>query len=70
MEALDNCFETVCELDLIFHSDKVHYIIDEIICAGMVLETNLGLIMSAIHDQNKLNVESTRVSGSIGTGEH
>lgn len=24
VEALDKCFENVCELDLIFHSDKVH----------------------------------------------
>ena len=40
VEALDKCFENVCELDLIFHSDKVHYILDEIIMGGMVLETN------------------------------
>ena len=25
VEALDKCFENVCELDLIFHSDRVHY---------------------------------------------
>ena len=68
VESLDNCFETVCELDLIFHSDKVHYIIDEIISAGMVLETNLSLIMTAINDQNKLNVESSRASGPMGPG--
>lgn len=68
VESLDNVFETVCELDLIFHSDKVHYIIDEIISAGMVLETNLSLIMKAINDQNKLNVESSTVSGPMGSG--
>merc|ERR1712034_241121 len=27
VETLDRCFESVCELDLIFHSDKVHYIL-------------------------------------------
>ena len=27
METLDRCFENVCELDLIFHMDKVHYIL-------------------------------------------
>jgi hypothetical protein len=26
VEALDKCFENVCELDLIFHSDKVRVI--------------------------------------------
>lgn len=30
VEALDKRFENVCELDLIFHSDKVHHILDEI----------------------------------------
>ena len=25
VEALDKCFESVCELDLIFHSDKVRF---------------------------------------------
>lgn len=27
METLDKCFENVCELDLIFHVDKVLFII-------------------------------------------
>uniref|UniRef100_A0A6U4FEH3 AP complex mu/sigma subunit domain-containing protein n=1 Tax=Phaeomonas parva TaxID=124430 RepID=A0A6U4FEH3_9STRA len=36
VEALDKCFENVCELDLIFHSDRVHYVLDEIIMGGMV----------------------------------
>ena len=74
VEALDHCFQSVCELDLIFHSDRsivlpsdssthhlpssrsgrVHYIIDEIIMGGMVLETNLSSIITAITEQNKL----------------
>jgi AP-3 complex subunit sigma len=36
VEALDKCFENVCELDLIFHVDKIHHILDEIVVAGMV----------------------------------
>ena len=55
VEALDQSFQGVCELDLIFHSDKVHYIIDEIIMGGMVLETNLTSIIAAINEQNKLH---------------
>merc|ERR1712045_939988 len=35
VETLDKCFESVCELDLIFNSDKVHFILDEIIQGGM-----------------------------------
>ena len=34
VETLDKCFENVCELDLIFHSEKVHFILDEICMGG------------------------------------
>ena len=36
VESLDKSFENVCELDLIFHSDRVNFILDEIVMAGMV----------------------------------
>jgi AP-3 complex subunit sigma len=58
VEALDKCFENVCELDLIFHSDRVHYILDEIVCGGMVLETNIHAILQAIKDQGKMHTNS------------
>eukprot|EP00619_Florenciella_sp_RCC1007_P004883 CAMPEP_0205923824 /NCGR_PEP_ID=MMETSP1325-20131115/16625_1 /ASSEMBLY_ACC=CAM_ASM_000708 /TAXON_ID=236786 /ORGANISM="Florenciella sp., Strain RCC1007" /LENGTH=197 /DNA_ID=CAMNT_0053292095 /DNA_START=50 /DNA_END=642 /DNA_ORIENTATION=+ len=60
VEALDKCFENVCELDLIFHSDKVMYVLDEIIMAGMVLETNIIHILQAVNDQNKLHAKSVK----------
>ena len=47
VETLDKCFENVCELDLIFHSDKVHFVIDEIVQGGLVLETNIQQILNA-----------------------
>lgn len=31
VETLDKCFENVCELDLIFHADAVHYILSELV---------------------------------------
>jgi len=60
VEALDKCFENVCELDFIFHSDRVSYILDEIIMAGMVLETNINHILSAVLEQNKLHAGSIK----------
>ena len=60
VETLDKCFENVCELDLIFHSDKVNYMLDEIIMAGMVLETNISVILTAINEQNKLHLISEK----------
>ena len=60
VEALDKCFENVCELDFIFHSDRVAYILDEMIMAGMVLETNINNILTAVQDQNKLHALSVK----------
>mmetsp|Transcript_16192 Transcript_16192/g.19783 ORF Transcript_16192/g.19783 Transcript_16192/m.19783 type:complete len:179 (+) Transcript_16192:84-620(+) len=60
VEALDKCFENVCELDLIFHSDRVHFVLDEIVMGGMVLETNISLILQAIEDQGKMHKDSVK----------
>ena len=39
-------FLNVCELDLIFHGDKVHNIFPEMVMEGMVLETNMNEIVT------------------------
>ena len=68
VEALDRCFDNVCELDMVFHSDKVHYIIDEIIMAGMVLETSINSILAAVNDQDRLHSASlSTASGSTSS---
>ncbi|KAK2503651.1 hypothetical protein MC885_015250 [Smutsia gigantea] len=54
VETLDKCFENVCELDLIFHMDKVHYILQEVVMGGMVLETNMNEIVAQMESQNRL----------------
>uniref|UniRef100_A0A2K6FM44 AP complex mu/sigma subunit domain-containing protein n=1 Tax=Propithecus coquereli TaxID=379532 RepID=A0A2K6FM44_PROCO len=54
VETLDKCFENVCELDLIFHMDKVHYILQEVVMGGMVLEINMNEIVAQIEAQNRL----------------
>lgn len=54
VETLDRCFENVCELDLIFHMDKVHHILNELVMGGMVLETNMNEILAKINEQDKL----------------
>ena len=70
VEALDKCFENVCELDLIFHSDRVHFVLDEIVMGGMVLETNINLILQAIDDQGKMHnnsMKGAKLQDSAGT---
>ena len=61
VETLDKCFENVCELDLIFHMDKVHYILAELVMGGMVLETNMTEIITRIEEQAKLEKQEVCV---------
>jgi AP-3 complex subunit sigma len=61
VETLDKSFENVCELDLIFHMDRVHYILDEIVMGGMVLETNLNLITATVEDMNKIEKQENPI---------
>jgi len=72
VEALDKRFENVCELDLIFHTDKVHCVLDEIVMAGMVLETSLKEILKAAEGSDKherateaLDIKTTQIVKKI-----
>mmetsp|Transcript_37959 Transcript_37959/g.97978 ORF Transcript_37959/g.97978 Transcript_37959/m.97978 type:complete len:143 (-) Transcript_37959:1152-1580(-) len=51
VETLDKYFENVCELDIMFHLEKTHYIVDEMVLNGCIVEANktnvLGPILNA-----------------------
>uniref|UniRef100_A0A8C1SW33 AP-3 complex subunit sigma-2-like n=2 Tax=Cyprinus carpio TaxID=7962 RepID=A0A8C1SW33_CYPCA len=64
VETLDKCFENVCELDLIFHMDKVHYILQEVVMGGMVLETNMNEIVAQVELQNRMEKSEGGLSGA------
>jgi AP-3 complex subunit sigma len=66
VEGLDRCFENVCELDLIFHSDRINYILDEIIMGGMVLETNINNIIASIQEQERMAAASLSLTSNGG----
>uniref|UniRef100_A0A7S3CRR2 AP complex mu/sigma subunit domain-containing protein n=1 Tax=Strombidium rassoulzadegani TaxID=1082188 RepID=A0A7S3CRR2_9SPIT len=51
VEVLDKYFgNNVCEIDLVFNPDKLHYILDEVILDGIVISLDvdkvLGVLMS------------------------
>jgi AP-3 complex subunit sigma len=66
VETLDKCFENVCELDLIFHADEVHYILSELVMGGMVLQTNMADILARIDEQSKLQKQEAGISAAPG----
>lgn len=45
---MDKIFENACELDILYHPDKMNALIDEIIVAGIVVETNIMEIQESI----------------------
>ena len=57
----------MCELDLIFHFDEVHAILNEIIQGGLVLETNINEIVSSVQVVSKARKMSLQ-SASSATG--
>ena len=67
VETLDKCFENVCELDLIFHLERVHHVIDEIVVGGLVLETNQSAIFSQLQVQSKIE-KSNQTATSLVKG--
>ncbi|CAG2102189.1 unnamed protein product [Medioppia subpectinata] len=64
VETLDKCFENVCELDLIFHVDRVHHILNELVMGGMVLETNMSEITNRIEEQIKIEKQEAGISAA------
>lgn len=48
VETMDKYFENVCELDIMFNLEKAHFILDEMISDGYVMETNKSNILRPI----------------------
>ena len=64
VETLDKTFENVCELDLIFHIDQVHHILDEIVMGGLVLETNMGEVLKVMGEMDRMSRDSLKGGNS------
>nr|ALD47953.1 adaptor protein complex 4 subunit sigma [Isochrysis galbana] len=51
VETLDRYFEcaNVCELDIMFNLEKAHFILDEMVMNGCIIETNKNNVLAPIH---------------------
>ena len=70
VEVLDRVFENVCELDLIFHMDKVQLILSEMIQGGMVLETSLVTIVNRIKEDEIMTQSDNGVRSAINSAQN
>ena len=52
--SVDNFFDNVCELDLVFNFYKVYAILDEIFLAGEIEETSNDVVLERLADLEKL----------------
>ncbi|GAA5856338.1 hypothetical protein JCM8547_000877 [Rhodosporidiobolus lusitaniae] len=68
VESLDRCFENVCELDLIFHFDEVHTLLNCLITGGLVLDTSLDSIQQTFRAQQQAKKASQNSGGIAGLG--
>ncbi len=55
VESLDRYFESVCELDIMYNIEKAHYILDEMIMNGQIVETNKSLILAPLFVLDKIS---------------
>ena len=56
---MDKYFESVCELDIMFHIEKAHYIVDEMVANGAIVENNKALILKPLNLMDKLQSEES-----------
>ena len=69
VETLDRHFKNVCELDIIFNSPQVHWLIDEMIVGGLVVETNPSEILEAIDAQTRLERQQSDVGQAAAAAQ-
>ena len=48
VETLDRHFDNVCELDIMSQLDKAHYIVDEMLANGFVMEMNKNIVLEPL----------------------
>ncbi len=48
VETMDKYFESVCELDIMFHIEKAYYIVEEMVANGCILENNKANILKPL----------------------
>lgn len=48
VETFDQYFTDVCELDVMFMIDKAHFIVEEMLMNGYIIETNRTLVLQPI----------------------
>ncbi len=54
VEVLDQYFGSVCELDIIFNFEKAHFVWNELVVGGELMESSRRAVLEAVLDQDDL----------------
>jgi AP-3 complex subunit sigma len=70
VQSLDQLFENVCELDLIFNFETLHATLEEMVVGGCVVETDRIKIVAGVRDGERLTKKGggAGVVGGVGAG--
>lgn len=63
---MDKYFESVCELDIMFHIEKAHYIVDEMVSNGYIIENNKTNILKPLALMDKASSDGDSIFGRKG----
>jgi len=58
VETLDKYFENVCELDIMFNLERAHFILEEMVMNGRIVETNKMNILRPLRLMDKYTQKS------------
>lgn len=61
VETMDKYFESVCELDIMFNLEKAHYIVDEMVVNGEIIESSKNVILKPLYLLDKASSEESAV---------
>jgi len=60
VETMDKYFENVCELDIMFNIEKAHFILDEMVMNGHIVETNKANVLRPILEMDKASKKAPK----------
>ena len=66
VETMDKYFESVCELDIMFNIEKAHFILEEMMLNGCIVDTNKLNILKPIALMEKAS-DGHKLSGKLSS---
>merc|ERR1711862_310555 len=63
VETMDKWAGSICELDIMYHLEQVHFLLDEMVMNGFIVETNKGNVLRPL---DLMERESKKDEGMFG----